>query len=140
MPKIGFRSFPRILKLKPLMDVRLSGGSATPGIQSIMDATAHLDRKKEEAACRKDELKGVVLILPKKGQMAKGPVAKPITPAAVYIEAEEERILQALQEELKMVSAPILNRKWCTVTTAQLVDYLLVRGEEGMGPSVPEVG
>ena len=66
------------------MDVRLSGGSATPGIQSIMDATAHLDRKKEEAACRKDELKGVVLILPKKGQMAKGRVAKPITPAAVY--------------------------------------------------------
>ena len=158
------------------LDERLNGGAAPPGVQSIQDSMAHLDKEKTESAGAPREVPQVVVVLPKRGAMQRGKVMKPITPEMEL--ADECKTLQVLQEELAMVAAPILKqidetkapwrvrsallgryrvstarrylaywqgfRKWCVATTgscpcqpAQLVDYLLAREEEGMGPSVP---
>eukprot|EP00435_Cladocopium_sp_Y103_P022401 s1451_g5.t1 len=73
-----------------------------------MDATASLERVREEEKVQPMEASQTVIVLPRKGQMTKGRLPKPVTPVA--LEEEEERVLGALLEELRMMGSPILGQ------------------------------
>ena len=91
------------------MDVRLSGGKSSPGVQSVNDAVASMDRSaSSSAAPRSEKAVDQLMIVPQKGKMRKLGTSAMGTRRSE--DDEEERVLAALIEELEQMRAPVLER------------------------------
>lgn len=100
------------------LDVRLAGGSAPLGVQTVQDATEALlkDQETRRAAQAADPGIKVVrhtAVVPVRGAMKKIPRGAQLGQEAQPDE-EEAKVLRVLQDELTLMGAPVLETIWKT--------------------------
>ena len=91
------------------MEVRLSGGSKTPGQQAIDDAVQHLIKEREVApsSAAGSTHRGSVVV-PKRGKLGKVPRAPSTGSSGGNM--EEEKAIHLLYRQLELVGAPVVRR------------------------------
>ena len=92
------------------MDVRLSGGMATPAVQAITEAvSSQLKSREQGGPSSGSRQQPTVVVIPKVGRMKRICVGRRQTEEEAQ-DAEEEKVLKALLAELEMVGAPVLEK------------------------------